>query len=196
MQKLNKEQIKILRDLVQCATEQLYWNKLYNLTVYEINHLGSGSITGGMQHYNPVQFSRIGKQLVGVAQLCENAIQNVALKYSRLFSESKKKQIPIGLWNKLDILFTKPPKALDRKVQVDKFTLQPYLHEGPSQKEAIALLRKQMETASSRESDMLWDSIQVLEGPLNVPLQPHLRKTTRIQKRIKKRTGKARWIRR
>ncbi len=185
MPKLNAEQKEILRDLVQCATEQLYWNKLYNLTIYEINHLGSGSITGGMQHYNPVQFSRIGKQLVGIAELCKNATQKIALKYSGLFSESRKKGIPTKIRDKFDVLFTSPPKAFDRKVRVDKFTLQAYLHEGPSHQDAINLLRKQMETASQKEADLLWESILALKGPQNIPIQP-LKKRTKPQNKIRR----------
>jgi len=54
------------------------------------------------------------------------------------------------------------PKTVEKGIRVNKYTLLAYLHEGPNQSKAIELLGMQMENASQRESNLLWDSIQKL----------------------------------
>ncbi|MFA4855728.1 MAG: hypothetical protein WC634_04040 [archaeon] len=162
MPKLSQQQKAILQKIKKLAPQRRYWNEIGNAAVYELDRLGAGPITGGAKHYDPdkAKVSRIGRQLVAICQMCENASEKLCLRLSALCENGKKLGIPREILIGSAKIFKQ--KGKPRKPDFDN--LRALLHEGPSHPEAIELLRKQIETASNREADLIWNSIQALEG--------------------------------
>jgi len=53
------------------------------------------------------------------------------------------------------------------------------LHEGPQKQKRLLWLKQQMENASNREADLLWNSIQALEKATNSHSRPLEKKAQR-----------------